>query len=142
MRGKLDKIVGVFGIVGLVYVSVLFIVHILQRYKGTDVLLLRFSKLALFASVLALLCVILTYYSPFLGSNTCQCELLWKLSLILFITSLYGVKFMYIARVYIYFKGPSTDGIFSLVIFYLYINNIYCIIIIIYVLCFYLYLRW
>ena len=66
----------------------------------------------------------------------CQCDLLWKLSCMFFITSLYAVKFTYISRVWIYFKGPSNSmsssgngvpkSIYALVILMI-INWITCI---------------
>ena len=113
MKQLLHDFVGILAPFVLLLVLMMTIMHLCQNYKGTDKRILIISKFSLVCTILSLICVILTYYKPYLMDNICICQLLWKLSLICFITGIYSVKFTYIVRVYIYFRGPSSDGNFT-----------------------------
>ena len=133
MKQVLHDFVGILAPLVLVLVLILTVIHFCQNYKAIDTTIVIISKFALVCIILSLICVILTYFKPYLMNNICVCQLLWKLSLICFITGIYCIKFMYIRRVHIYFKGPSSDGNFTGVIpksvYFLIVSTIisYCV---------------
>ena len=131
---KLDIIVGITGPVGLLLVIVLLITQFCIKYRVTKPTILILSKLSSLFNISSLVCVTLTYYTPYLGiiniiyvlqrirlliyillciigTNECFCGLLWQCGLIFFILSLFCVKYMYITRVYSYFSTKSYNFI-------------------------------
>ena len=109
MVGFLHNFVGILAPFVLLLVFMITMVHVCQTYTGTYKRILIFSKFSLVCIILSLVCIVLTYYEPFLWSNICRCEILWRTSIICFITGIYCVKFIYILRVYIYFKDNDTN---------------------------------
>mmetsp|Transcript_42150 Transcript_42150/g.51874 ORF Transcript_42150/g.51874 Transcript_42150/m.51874 type:complete len:348 (+) Transcript_42150:59-1102(+) len=105
-----EGIVGITGPLCLGFVVFLLIAHLLQDYKGTDKTILFLSKFGLFCTIMSITFMIIQHYAPYFGGNTCQCNLIWKISGLFFITSLYAIKYMYVSRVYIYFRGPTNDA--------------------------------
>ena len=104
-----DMIVGLLAPIALVFVLCVTVAHLLQKYKTTSKYILMLSKFGLLCTITALICVILKHYTPYMGILSCQCDLLWKLSIMFFTTSIYAVKFSYILRVWIYFKASKTN---------------------------------
>jgi len=103
----LTNIVGALGPLGFIVVFSLVIIQFRAKYSDTDPILLGLSKFGLICNSISIFCIILTFYSPFLGSKSCYCSFLWRTSIIAFVIGLFNMKFIYLFKIAVYFTRSS-----------------------------------
>ena len=109
--------VGMISIAVSLYCLTLFCVQFFTKH-GTKKIVIGLSYTSLLMMSLASGFIALTYYLPRLWSanvDSCYCHPLWSAALISYISSIYLLKGIYIARIHILGKG-SVLGMFIFVI--------------------------
>ena len=105
--------VGVISLGVTLYILTLFCVQFFMKHEAKRIVI-GLSYASLLMMSLASGCIALTYYLPRLWStdvSSCYCHPLWSAALISYISSIYLLKGMYVARIHIISKG-SVLGMF------------------------------